>query len=194
MTSWWSGQRRLAAARRKEETRPEEVLARAEEQHVHRVPGTAVFLTRDKDIAPVALRAMVDVGQVMAERVVLLSWRLEDTPRASPHEAVVEVDTFEDRYAGIVGVDVTIGYRERLDVAHVLDVACRRCPDALSDIDPDTATYVVSEPIPRITEDGRMARWRQRIFVGVDRLATDRVEQLSLPRDRSIVVGREFDL
>jgi KUP system potassium uptake protein len=194
MSSWWSGQRRLAAARRAEETRPEDVLSRVEEQHMHKVPGTAVFLTRDKDIAPVALRAMIDVGQVIPERVVLLSWRLEETPRASPHGAVVEVDTFEDRYSGIVGVDVTLGYRERLDVGHVLDVACRRSPDALADVDPDTATYVVSQPIPRITRDGRMARWRQRIFVATDRLATDRVEQLSLPRARSVVVGREFDL
>jgi KUP system potassium uptake protein len=39
-----------------------------------------------------------------------------------------------------------------------------------------------------------MARWRQRVFVLMDRLSTDRVEQLSLPRDRTVVIGREFDL
>jgi KUP system potassium uptake protein len=106
----------------------------------------------------------------------------------------VEVDTFEDRFAGMVGVDVTLGYRERLDVAHVLGVACRLNPEALQGIDPATAAYVVSQPIPRITRDKQMARWRQRIYVAIERLATDRVEQLSLPRERTVVVGRELEL
>ena len=39
-----------------------------------------------------------------------------------------------------------------------------------------------------------MATWRQRLFLVLDRLATDRVDQLSLPRARTIRLGREFDL
>jgi len=39
-----------------------------------------------------------------------------------------------------------------------------------------------------------MAIWRQRLFLVVNRLATDRVDQLSLPRARTIRGGREFDL
>jgi K+ transporter len=39
-----------------------------------------------------------------------------------------------------------------------------------------------------------MARWRQRIFVLMDRMSTDRVEQVALPRDQTVVIGREFDL
>jgi KUP system potassium uptake protein len=194
MTTWWGGQRRLAAARRREEGTPEDVLAQAHSDHLHRVPGTAVFLTRDKDIAPIALKTMIDTGHVLPHRVVLLSWRLEDTPRASPHKTVVDVDTFGDRYEGIVCVDVTLGYRERLDVGHVLQVAREQCGEALEHIDFDQAAYVVSEPIPQVVRGGEMALWRQRIFRALDRLATDRVEQLSLPRHRTIVVGREVGL
>jgi KUP system potassium uptake protein len=39
-----------------------------------------------------------------------------------------------------------------------------------------------------------MARWRQRLFVLMTRLTTDRVDQLELPRERTIVIGREFEL
>jgi KUP system potassium uptake protein len=64
----------------------------------------------------------------------------------------------------------------------------------LDDVDPGKATYFVSDPIPILTRPGHLARWRQRIFVVLDRLATDRVEQLALPRDRTIILGREFGL
>ena len=58
----------------------------------------------------------------------------------------------------------------------------------------ESARYLVSEPIPQLSRDGTMAVWRQRLYLALDRLATDRVEQLSLPRDRTIVIGREFKL
>jgi KUP system potassium uptake protein len=119
---------------------------------------------------------------------------VEDTPAAPAHEAAVDVDTYGDRFDGVVGVDVTLGYRERLDVGHVLGAACSQEPEALDGVEPDRAVYFVSQPIPRLARDGAMALWRQRLFLVLDRLATDRAEQLSLPRARTIVIGREFNL
>jgi KUP system potassium uptake protein len=194
MSTWWSGQRRLAAERRREEQRPTDVLDAIHENGLRRIEGAAVFLTRDKEIAPIALRALVRLGQTLPERVVLLSWHIEDKPSARAHDAAVEVDTFGDRYAGIVGVDVALGYRERLDIGHVLGAACEREPEALDGVEPAQAVYFVSQPIPRLARDGAMAMWRQRLFLVLDRLATDRAEQLALPRARTIVVGREFEL
>jgi K+ transporter len=46
----------------------------------------------------------------------------------------------------------------------------------------------------RTSPGARMSHWRQRLFLLIDRLSTDRVDQLDLPRDRSVTVGREFDL
>jgi KUP system potassium uptake protein len=194
MSTWWSGQRLLAGERRREEQKPTDVLEAIHEDELHRIDGAAVFLTRDKEIAPIALRALVNLGHTLPERVVLLSWHVEDKPSAKAHEAAVEVDTFGDRYAGIVGVDVALGYRERLDIGHVLGAACEREPEALDGVEPDEAIYFVSQPIPRLAKDGAMAIWRQRLFLVLDRLATDRAEQLALPRARTIVVGREFEL
>jgi KUP system potassium uptake protein len=196
MWTWWRGRRRLAAARQEAEGSPDEVLdeVAGSGSDLHRAPGTSVFLTEDDDVAPFALRTSVETTRTLPERVVLLSWRVEDTPTAKAHETNVTVHTFEDRYDGILGVSVVLGYRERLVAEHVLNEARRQEPDLLDDIDPDRATYLVSDPIPRLARDGEMAVWRQRLFLAVDRLATDRVEQLSLPRDRTIVIGREFDL
>jgi KUP system potassium uptake protein len=196
MWTWWSGRRRLATARQQTEGAPDDVLREVvgSPNGLIRTPGTAVFLTEDKDVAPFALRTTIEAGHVLAEHVILLSWRVEDTPAASAHETSVEVDTFDDRHDGVVGVSVTLGYRERLDAEHVLAAACHQRPDRLSGIDATAALYLVSDPIPQASSNGGMATWRQHLFLAVDRLATDRVEQLSLPRDRAIVIGREFAL
>ena len=196
MSTWWSGRRRLAAARREMEMSPDELLedVTADTDPDHRSPGSAVFLTEDSHVAPLALRAVVDSGYVLAERVVLLSWHVEDTPQAPAQEAAVSVETFGDRFAGIHAVDVTLGYRERLDVEHVLEEACSSEPGVLSGVDPAEARYFLSDPIPQLNPGGGMASWRQRLFMLIHRLSTDRIEQLELPRDRTISIGREFDL
>jgi KUP system potassium uptake protein len=196
MWTWWSGQRRLAAARGSIELSPEDMLGEivTSTDPEHRTPGSAVFLTRDSHVAPLALCAVVESGYTLAERVVLLSWHVADTPSAPANDAAVTVDTFGDRYAGILAVTVTLGYRERLDVIHVLEEACAAEPDALSGVDPKTARFFLSEPIPQLNSDNGMAMWRQRLFLLIDRLSTDRIEHLDLPHDRTIVIGRDFEL
>ena len=52
----------------------------------------------------------------------------------------------------------------------------------------------MSDPIPQLNPGGGMGSWRQRLFMLIHRLSTDRIEQLELPRDRTISIGREFDL
>jgi len=167
--------------------------ARDDAGHLVRVDGAAVFLTHDTSVAPMALRTMVEQNHVLHRTVVLLAWDLADTP-ASPADTSVEVDRLGDENDGVVAVDATFGYRERPDLLRVLARARERDPDRLGDLDPDTALFFVSVPIPMLTRHGGMARWRQRVFLLIDRLATDPVEQLSLPRDRTVVLGRELSL
>ncbi len=195
MTTWWSGRRRLHRAAAEQEDDPEAVLADVTSSSDRpRIEGSGVFLTQRKDIAPLALCSIVEFGYALPQHVVLLSWHVEDTPGAPADQASVSVDTFDDRFEGVRAVEVTLGYRERLDVQHVLEEACREADGDLDAVDPRTARYVVSEPIPRLDPDNGMAMWRQRLFMVLHRLSTDRVDQLRLPRDRTIVIGRELDL
>ncbi|MCW2818008.1 MAG: hypothetical protein JWR42_795 [Marmoricola sp.] len=196
MSTWSGGQGRLAAARESSESTPEEILQELVGSGCveRRVEGTAVFLTPDPRVAPLSLRTVVETGYAMVEHVVLLSWQVEDKPSASPDATVVEVDTFGDRYEGILSVAVTLGYRERLNIDHVLEVACEQEPEAMRGVDHRDARFFVSDPIPRLSRGSGMAVWRQRVFLVLDRLTTDRIEQLSLPAERTVVIGREFGL
>ena len=50
---------------------------------LQRVPGTAIFLNRGKDTAPLAMRANVEHNEILHEHVLILS--IETTP--APHVA-----------------------------------------------------------------------------------------------------------
>jgi KUP system potassium uptake protein len=145
-------------------------------------------------VAPFALRHLLEHEGVLHEHTVILSWQVEDQPSAPAHETSVRTQHIGDHYDGLVALAVTLGYRDRLDVENVLARAAEQEPEVLNDVDTSTATFFVSDPIPRLTSHGHLPIWQQRLFIALDRVATDRVEQLALPRERSVVLGREFTM
>lgn len=65
---------------------------------------------------------------------------------------------------------------------------------ALADFAASRATFFISTPIPRYNRNSKMLRWSQVLFLAIDRLAPDPVDIIELPRDRTIVLGREIPL
>jgi len=190
MWTWWAGQRRVAVTRSEEELPLEDLIAHLRQVRPERVPGDGIFLTDDPKIAPFALRTALDLGQVLPERTVLLSWHVEDTPTSQAHEHAVRV---EEEGEGILSLDVTLGYRDRLNVVDVLE-RVRRDDERLEGLDPADAYFFLSEPKPQLTSDSPMPRWQQQLYLVLWRLTTDRVDQLAVPRDRSVTLGRELRL
>jgi KUP system potassium uptake protein len=195
MHTWWTGQSRVAVRLREEELAADELASAAsDDSDLRRLDGHVVFLTHDAQVAPLALRALVDTTRLMPEHVVLLSWDVDDAPSAAADEASARVHELGGDDWDMVGVAVTLGYRERLDVEHILHEASEAEPGLLAELDPDTALFVVTQLQLGTSRDAPWAQWRQRLFLGMERLARDRADQLSLPRRRTIVIGRELEL
>jgi KUP system potassium uptake protein len=92
-----------------------------------------------------------------------------------------------------VSLDVTLGYRDRLNVVEVLRHASRD-DERLAELDPATTYYFLSEPRPQLTRRSPLPRWQQRLYLMLVRLANDRVDELAVPRDRAVTLGRDVDL
>jgi KUP system potassium uptake protein len=193
MWTWWSGRGRLARAQRQVELSASGFVRDLHEVEPDRLPGTGVFLTDDSDYAPIALRTMLELGHGLPERTLIMSWELADTPTANAHENRVRVGEFGEPYDGVVSVDITLGYRERLDVVAVLKEVAKRNHE-LASIDADKAYYFVSVTHPQLNRASSMSRWRQRLYLVLDELSTDRVAHMRLPRHRTVTVGREVEL
>ncbi len=192
MCTWWVGDRRVRAGLHRGE------LALGSLQQLltstsalSRVPGDAVFITRNRRIVPLALRAMVTQNHSLQERAILLSWSTADVPSTlgARHRMIVE-----KRPSGVVVVIATIGFRERPRMTQLLAEAQGVDEDAFRNFAVDKAVFFISTPIPRYNSHSRMFRWAQTLFLALTRLAPDQIDLIDLPRDRTIVLGREVRL
>ncbi|WP_265579761.1 KUP/HAK/KT family potassium transporter [Streptomyces spongiae] len=194
MTTWQRGREIVTAERAREEGPLPEFIAdlrRSEEGRTLRVPGTAVFLNRGKQSAPLAMRANVEHNHVRHDQVVILSIETEPVPRVPAGRKVV-VDDLGYADDGIIHVTARFRYMETPDV-----------PGALAMLDPaqtegslrlDQASYYLSKIELRRGKARTMAPWRKRLFVATSYITADAAEYFSLPRDRTVIMGSHIEV
>jgi KUP system potassium uptake protein len=193
MTTWQRGHEIVTAERERREGSLREFIDRLREQRssTRLVPGTAVFLNRGKQTAPLAMRANVEHNHVRHEHVVIVSIETEPVPRVPAGERVV-VDNLGYTDDGITHVTARFGYMETPDI-----------PGALRTLDPaategqlqlDQATYFLSKIELRRGTASTMAPWRKRLFIATSYITADAAEQFGLPRDRTIIMGSHIDI
>ncbi|MGW4565267.1 KUP/HAK/KT family potassium transporter [Streptomyces sp. NPDC004561] len=89
-----------------------------------RIPGTAVFLNRGRQTAPLAMRANVEHHHVRHDQVVILSLETEPVPCVRADQRIV-VDDLGYPDDGIIHVTARFGYMETPDVPSALAVCSR---------------------------------------------------------------------
>jgi KUP system potassium uptake protein len=180
MTTWQKGRAIVTAERARHEGSLREFIddLRSGTPSVTTVPGTAVFLNRGKQTAPLALRANVEHNHVRHERVLIISIETEPVPRI-PEEARTAVEDL----GGITFVRVRFGYIETPDL-----------PAALCGIDLDQASYFLSKIELRRGPRPTMAAWRKRLFIATSYITADAAEHFALPRDRTVIMGSHIEV
>jgi len=193
MTTWQRGRQIVTAERERTEGSLLEFVEelRTNTSATQRIPGTAVFLNRGKQTAPLALRANVEHNHVRHEHVVIVSIETEPVPRI-PDDGRVVVDDLGLTDDGIIHVTARFGYMETPDV-----------PRALATMDPartegrlqlDQASYFLSKIELRRGSARTMAPWRKRLFIATSYITADAAEQFGLPRDRTVIMGSHIDV
>ncbi|MFG2780458.1 potassium transporter Kup [Streptomyces prunicolor] len=193
MTTWQRGREVVTAERADHEGSLREFVdqLRGGERPVLQVPGTAVFLNRGKQTAPLAMRANVEHNHVRHEQVVILSIETEPVPRV-PADRRIVVDGLGYADDGIVHVTARFGYMETPDVPGtlaMLDPADTEGPLLL-----DQASYFLSTIELRRGPAPTMAPWRKRLFIATSHITADAAEHFGLPRDRTIIMGWHIEV
>jgi KUP system potassium uptake protein len=188
MTTWQRG-RRLVSERRRE--REGSLLRFVEELHerrppVQRVPGTAIFLNRGQDTAPLALRSNVERNRVLHERVVIVSVETAPVP-VVPLDEVAAVDDLDHRDDGITLVTARFGYLQRTDIPALL--AAIPAERFESPLDLTDASYFLSTIDLQADDHRTMPRWRTQLFLALTSLTADAARVFDLPSDRTVVIG-----
>ena len=194
MTTWQRGREIVTAEREQDEGPLREFVdgLPTRQPPLVRVPGTAVFLNRGKQTAPLAMRANVEHNHVLHEHVVIVSIETEPVPRV-PDAERMDVDDLGYADDGIIHVTARFGYMETPERARrAARCSTRRRPKArsTSTTRPTSCRRSSCRRAPTPT----MAPWRKRLFIATSYITADAAEYFGLPRDRTVIMGSRIEV
>jgi KUP system potassium uptake protein len=193
MTTWQRGRKIVTAERERQEGSLREFIGELQNKTppTQKVPGTAVFLNRGNETAPLAMRANAKHNHVRHEHVVIVSIEIEPVPRV-PADERITVDDLGYTNDGITHVSARFGYMETPDVPSVLGMLDPATTEGQLQL--DQASYFLSKIELRRGTEPTMAAWRKRLFVATSYITTDAAEYFGLPRDRTVIMGSHIDV
>jgi KUP system potassium uptake protein len=193
LTTWQRGRQLVTERREQDEGSLSTFVDELHEQRppLQRVPGTAVFLNRDRTTTPLAMRANVEHNHILHEHVVILTIETLPVPHVPASERIV-LDDLGYSDDSISHVGARFGYMEEPNVPGVLQLAATAGLE--SPIDVNDATYFLSTIELRIGDTPGMTRWRKRLFVATSSITADAAEYFGLPRDRTVIMGSRISV
>ncbi|WP_250033309.1 potassium transporter Kup [Paractinoplanes maris] len=193
MATWQRGRQIVTEQRDLEEGPLREFVEQMETRQppLSRVPGTAIFLNRGKQTAPLALRANVEHNHVRHDHVIILAIDTLPVPRLT-EDRRIEVDHLGSPGDGVTHVTARYGYMETPDVPALL----RMLDEELTEgqISVDEASYFLSKIELVRGPSHTMAPWRKRLFIATSYITADAAEYFSLPRDRTVIMGSRIEV
>jgi KUP system potassium uptake protein len=192
MTTWFRG-RELVGAERFRVEGPLQAFVddlRRMDPAINRGPGTAVFMNRGKETAPLSMRACVDHLHSLQEHAIVLSLETLPTPRIRRADRL-EIDDLGYRGDGITFVRAKHGYAEHYDVPALV----RQIAEAgvESPVDAQKTSFYLSRVELTPGDGPGMSRWRKRLFLVTALISAEPADYFQLPRDRTITLGAEIE-
>nr|BFE71931.1 hypothetical protein GCM10020092_052320 [Actinoplanes digitatis] len=193
MTTWQKGRQVVTRERERAEGPLSAFIERLRDNKppLARIPGTAVFLNRGKQTAPLALRANVEHNQILHSQILIVSIQTLPMPHV-PDTQRIQVDNLGHAGDGIIHVSAQFGYMDTPDVPaalRLLDPEETEGPISLDD-----ASYFLSKIELAKGPTHTMAAWRKRLFIATSHITADAAEFLGLPRERTVIMGSRIDV
>ncbi|HEX9106914.1 MAG TPA: KUP/HAK/KT family potassium transporter, partial [Longimicrobiales bacterium] len=154
--------------------------------HPVRVPGLAVFMTRNTNGVPPVLLHHLKHNKVLHEQVVLLSVLTEEIPTV-PKEERVRV---EDLGQGLFRVVARYGFMEDPNILAVLTEAEH---EGLHFKLGSTTFYLGRETLITTKKPG-MVRWRKTLFALMSKNARSATAYYRIPPNRVVELGAHIEL
>ena len=154
--------------------------------HIHRVPGTAVFMSIHPEETSLVLLHHLKHTKILYERVVFLSILSSNIPIV-PAKERVRVDDLGQEFYQIVANN---GYMQRPNVPEILKLA-EKCG---LHINPEETTFYLGRVTLLTTGDSKMMRWCKGLFSMMLRMAGSPTVYFGLPANRVVELGAQIEL
>ncbi len=149
-----------------------------------RVEGTAVFLTANPESAPGALLHNLKHNKVLHERNLIVSIRTADRPVVPPEERM-KTTRIDDNFKAVV---LTYGFMESPDVPRDLGLEQAGSRKLLN---PAKTSYFIGRNTLKPAANQGMPLWQDRIFMFLQRNASDPTDFLRIPPGKVLELGEQ---
>jgi KUP system potassium uptake protein len=187
MGTWWRGRRLLAEQRTRDAMPLELFVDTLNPERLVRVPGTAIFMTRDLMQVPVVLLHALKHYKALHERVVIMQVETEDVPHV-PAERRLEI---KEVGRGFHTMLVRYGFMDEPNVMRAL-AQCRVQHFHINLM--ETSFFIGREKLRPRSRRSAVFRWRDRLFIFLTNLALDATEFFRIPPNRVVELGGQIEI
>jgi KUP system potassium uptake protein len=181
MWTWVRGTHLLAVKTHRDSIPIRELIAMLAKSKPTRVPGTAIFLTSDPNVAPTALMHNLKHNKVLHERVLVICVNSEDLPRIAP-ERRFEIEKLSDDFTRIT---LRYGFMESPRVPAAL--AAMRKVGLKYDI--MTTSFFLGRRSIKESATSEMPAWQDKLYVALTKQSANATDFFSIPSDRVVELG-----
>ena len=186
MWTWTRGSQILSAKAKKDSLPLTDLIEMLRARPPHRAPGTAIFLTSDPDVAPVALMHNLKHNKVLHEKNVILTVRTTDRPRVPDSERVL-IEPINDDFKKIT---LSYGFMESPVVPRALG-QCRKQGvkfDIMS-----TSFFLGRRSVVPSSSQG-MPLWQDKLYIFLMRNAANPTDFFHIPPGRVVELGTQVSV
>ncbi|HEU4748323.1 MAG TPA: potassium transporter Kup [Gemmatimonadaceae bacterium] len=161
------------------------LIADIEARKTVRVPGVAVFMTREPEGAPVVLLHHLKHNKVLHEKVVLLSILSEEVPEV-PDAERISVKVLPQ---GLYRITARYGFMESTNVPAIME---RARESGLEAKPLDTSYYLGREQL-LASGTTKLARWRKKLYVFMSKNSRSATAFYGIPPNRVVELGAQLE-
>jgi KUP system potassium uptake protein len=183
MWTWVRGTTLLAQKTHKDSTPIQDLIRQLGKSKPTRVPGTAIFLTSDPDVAPSALMHNLKHNKVLHERIIVMSVRTENQPRVAAANRF-EITKLSDDFTKIV---LHYGFMES-----------PRIPEALASLRKSGEKYEIMKTsfflgrrTIKASASSGMPIWQDKLFIALSKQAATATDFFAIPSERVVELGAQ---
>jgi KUP system potassium uptake protein len=186
MWTWVRGTRLLAEKTHRDSLPLMDLIKMLEKSKPTRVPGTAIFLTSDPNVAPTALMHNLKHNKVVHERVLVICVKTENRPRVAPDRRFEIEKLSGDFYRATLHY----GFMESPRVPATL--ASMRKAGLKYDI--MTTSFFLGRRTIKESPSSEMPVWQDKLYVALTKQAANATDFFAIPSDRVVELGAQVTI
>jgi KUP system potassium uptake protein len=183
MWTWTRGAQILSDKARRDGVSLLELIDILRARSPHRAPGTAIFLTGDPDMAPVALMHNLKHNKILHEKNVILTVRTTETPRVDDADRL-QIQPINDDFKRVT---LYYGFMESPNLPKALAL-CRK--QGLKFDIMATSFFLGRRSVVPAAHSG-MPLWQDRLFIYLMKNAANPTEFFKIPPGRVVELGAQ---